>query len=99
VERYCERSRGTKAETATGKEHKCINNGWTGAVKKHRRVTLTLKDKKIKSQSKRHSKSHSKPEMGKKKMTCFLPLSKDCLQQGLKTQEEEMFSAAKRHFL
>jgi len=55
-------------------------------------VTLTLKD---------IQKSHSKtPEMEKK--NDLLPVSKDCLQQGTETQEEEkvkMFCAAKRHFL
>lgn len=44
VERYCERSTGTKTGAAVGKEYKCINTEWTGAVMKHRRVTLTLKD-------------------------------------------------------
>lgn len=40
------------------------------------------------SHIKRHSKSHSKPVMEGKKRDDLLPASKDCLQQGTKTQEE-----------
>lgn len=44
-----------------------------------------------------HIKRHSKPEVEKK--DDLLPVSKDCLQQGTKTQEEKVFDAAKQHFL
>lgn len=39
-------------------------------------------------------------EKKKKKTEDLLPVSKDCLQQGeTQEEEEEMFHAAKRHFL
>lgn len=97
VERYCERSMGTKAETATGKgkkkKHKCIKiRGRTGAVKKHRRVTRTLKDKEDQVAVQKEIQNHiHKPEMGKKRKTttCFLPLSKDCLQHWTKIEKQK----------
>lgn len=87
MERYCEHSTGTKTETEIGEEHKCINNGWTGAVMNHRYMCH--------SHIKRHSKVTFKARDGKKKTKKktnedLLPVSRDCLQQGTETQEEKV---------
>lgn len=98
VERYCEHSTGTKTETEIGEEHKCINNGWTGAVMNHRYMCH--------SHIKRHSKVTFKARDGKKKTKKKNKRGlASCLQRlfttrnGNSRRKSKNVRAAKRHFL
>ena len=92
VERYCERSTGTKDGDGSGdKEHTCINDGRTGAVMKRRDVSVL--------------ESHSKPVMEKKRRlaSClqrlFTTRSEKKLMKNQKKRERKYSAQPKGHFL